>query len=151
MSFNVRNSAFNELCDLKNLTKLISGSCPTLIIQSYINNYIYIYIYINEHDIHKMHCGIHVSLLIYFAIYNYLLFFESDHIWFQHHFIHMCVHPNFFFTIFKNWKTKDTFLKRTSWCVGCAFLWNFWMSIFYPADFSLSFFEVVVRFSNYKF
>ena len=45
MSFNVWNFAFNELCELKNLKKLISGSCPTLVIQSYINNYIYIYIW----------------------------------------------------------------------------------------------------------
>ena len=98
-----------------------------------------------------MHCGMHIFLLIYFAIYNYLLFFESDHIWFQHHFIHMCVHPSFFFTVFKNWKTKDTLLKRTRRCVGCAFLRNFWMCIFYPADFSLSCFEVVFRFSKCKF
>ena len=90
-------------------------------------------------------------LLIYFTIYNYLLFFESDHILFQHHFIHMCVHPSFFFTVFKNWKTKDTFLKRTRQCVGCAFFRNFWMCIFYPADFYLSYFEVVARFSKCKF
>ena len=32
MSFNVWNFAFNELRDLKNLKKLISGSCPTPII-----------------------------------------------------------------------------------------------------------------------
>ena len=131
LSFNVWNISFNELCDLKNLKNLISGSCPSPIIQSY--------------------CGLHIFLLIYFAIYNYLLFFESDHIWFQHHFIHMCVHPSFFFTIFKNWKTKDTLLKRMRRCVGCAFLRNFWMCIFYLADFSLSFFEVVVRFSKCKF
>ena len=42
MSFNLWNFAFNELCDLKNLKKLISGLCPTPITQSYI-----IYIYIN--------------------------------------------------------------------------------------------------------
>ena len=34
MSFNVLNFSFNELCDLKNLKKLISGLCPTPIIQS---------------------------------------------------------------------------------------------------------------------
>ena len=38
MSFNVWNFTFNELCDLKNLKKLISGSRPTPIIQYYINN-----------------------------------------------------------------------------------------------------------------
>ena len=127
MSFNLWNFAFNGLCDLKNLKKLISVSCPIPMIQSYINDLKYIYIYIYEHDLHKMHCGLHIFLLIYFAIYNYLLFFESDHIWFQHNFIHMCVHPIFFFTFLKNWKTKDTLLKRTCWCAGCAFLGNFWI------------------------
>ena len=39
MSFNVWNFTFNELRDLKNLKKLISGSCPSPIIQSYINNF----------------------------------------------------------------------------------------------------------------
>ena len=38
MSFNMWKFSFNELCDLKNLKKVISGSCPSLIIQSYINN-----------------------------------------------------------------------------------------------------------------
>ena len=64
---------------------------------------------------------------------------------------HICVHPNFFFTLLKNWKTKNTLLKTTRRCVGCVFFWNFWMCIFYPADFSLSCFEVVVRFSKCKF
>ena len=148
MSFNVWNFAFNELCDLKKLKKLISGSFPTPIIQSYINilkNNIYV------HDLHIMHRRLHICLLIYFAIYKYLLFFENDHIWFKHHFIHMCVHPRVFFTVFKNWKSKDTLLKRTRRCVGCAFLRNFWMCIFYPANFSLSCFEVVVKFSKCKF
>ena len=45
MSFNVWIFAFNELCDLKKLKKLISGSCPTLIIQSYINYLKYMYIW----------------------------------------------------------------------------------------------------------
>ena len=141
------NSAFNEPCDLKNLKKLISGSCPTPIIQYYINNLKNKY----EHDLYIMQCGLHIFLLIYFAIYNYLLFFESDHIWYKHHFIHMRVHPNFFFIVFKNWKTKDTLLKRTRRCVGYAFLRNFWMSIFHPVDFSLSCFEVVVTFSSVSF
>ena len=132
------------------MKKLISGSCPTPIIQSYINNLIYMYIYIYEHELHKMHYGLHIFLLIYFAIYDYLLFFESDHIWFQRHFIHTCVHP-IFFTFFKNWKNKDNLLKRKRRCVGCALLSNFWMCIFYPAYFSLSCFEVVVRFSKCKF
>ena len=55
MSFNVRNFASNELCDLKILKKLISGSCPTPIIQSYINNFKK---YKYEHDLHIMHCGL---------------------------------------------------------------------------------------------
>ena len=135
------------MCQLKNLKKLITGLCPTPIIQPYINNLKYIY----EHDLHKMHSGLHIFLLIYFAIYNYLLFFESGHIWFQHHFIHMCVHPSFFFTIFKSRKTKDTLLKRTRRYVMCAFLRIFWLCIFNSADFSLSCFEVAVWFSMYKF
>ena len=148
MSFNVQNFAFNELCDLKNLKKLIRGSCPTPIIQSYINN---LKKKICEHDLHKMHCGLHICLLIYFTIYNYLLFFESDHIWFQHHFIHMCVHPSFFFTLLKNWKTKNTLLKMMRRCVGCVFFRNFWMCIFYHVDYSSSCFEVVVKFSKCNF
>ena len=148
MSFNVWNFAFNELCDFKNMKKLIIGSCSSPIIQFYINNLIYIYIC--EHDLHKIHYSLHMFLLIYFSIYNYLLFFESDHILFQHHFIHVCP-SHIFFPVFKNWKTKDTLLKRTHRCVRCAFLRNFWMCIFYPMDFSLSCFEVVVRFSKCKF
>ena len=148
MSFKVWNFAFNELCDQIFLKKLISGSCPSPIIQSYINNF---KIYIYKHDLHKMHYGLDIFLLIYFTIYNYLLFFESGHIWFQHHFIHMCVHPSFFFIVLKNWKTKNTILKMTCRCVSCVFVWNFWMCIFYPTDFSLSCFEVVVRFSKCKF
>ena len=89
------------------MNKLISSSCPIPIIQYYINNLKYIYIY--EHDLHKMHCGLHIFLLIYFTIYNYLLFFESDHIWFQHHFIHMCVHPCFFSFFWKIRKPKIPF------------------------------------------
>ena len=147
ISFNVWKFEFNELCDLKNLKKLINGSFPIPIIQSYINNLIYIY----DHDPHKMHCGLHIFLLIYFSIYNYLLFFESDHIWFQHHFIHTCARPIFFFIVFKTWKTEDTLLKRMHRCVACAFLRNFWMSIFYLVYFYLSCFEVVVRFSKCKF
>ena len=134
-------------CDLKNLKKLISGSCPTPIIQSYINNLTTKYM-----SMIYTKCTVVCIffLLIYFAIYNYLLLFESDHIWFQHHFIHMCVHPSFFFTVLKNWKTKNALLKRC-WCVGCVFFRHFWMCIFYPTDFSLSCFEVFVRFSKCKF
>ena len=134
---NVWNFAFNELCDLKNLKKLIGGSFPTPIIQSYINNLKCIYIWAwSTHNALWSAC----FLLIYFAIYNYLLFFESDHIWFQHHFIHMCVHPTFFFTVFKNWKTKDTLLKRTRQCVGCVFLKNILDVYFLPCVF---FFELL--------
>ena len=117
MSFNVWNFTFNEMCDLKNLKKLISGSCPTPIIQSYINNFKYIYIWAWSTQNALWSAYIFLN---YFAIYNYLLFFKSDHIWFQCHFIHMRVHPRFFFTVFKNWKTKDTLLKTTHQCVGCA-------------------------------
>ena len=152
MSFNVWNFSFNEPCDLKNFKKLISGSCPSPITQSYINHLKYIYIYIYTSMIYtKCTMVCIIFLLIYFTIYNHLLFFESDHIWFQHHFIYMCVHPIFFFTVFKNWKTKDSLLKRTRRCVAYAFLRIFRMCIFYPADFSLSCFEVVVRFSKCNF
>ena len=129
MSFNLWNFTFDKLCDLKNLKKLISGSCPTPIIQYYINDLKYI-IYMSM--IYKKCTVVCIFfLLIYFAIYNYLLFFESDHIWFQHHLIHMRVHPIFSFTVLKNWKTKDTLLKRTRRCVGCPFLRNFWMYIYF--------------------
>ena len=46
MSFNVLNFAFNELCDLTNLKKLIIGSCLTPIIQYYMNN-LKIYIFMS--------------------------------------------------------------------------------------------------------
>ena len=40
--------------------------------------------------------------------------------------LYTCVDPSFFFTVFKNWKTKDTLLKRTHRCVFVTlriFLW----------------------------
>ena len=147
MSFNVWNFALNELCDLKNLKKLISGLCPSPIIQYYINN---LKKYIYKHDLHKMHCGLHIFLLIYFTIYNYLLFSKVTTFYFSI-ILYTCVHPMFFFTIFKNWKTKYTLLKTTRWYVGYLFFRIFSMCIFNPADFSLSCFEVAVWFSKFKF
>ena len=129
------------------MKKLISGSCPSPRIQSYINKKKIKYMSM----IYTKCTVVCIFFLNYFTIYNYLLFFKSDHIWFQRHFIHMRVHPRFFFTVFKNWKTKDTLLNRTHRCVGCAFLINFWMCIFYPVDFSFRCFEVVVRFSQCMF
>ena len=148
MSFDVWIFTFNELCDSKNLKKLISGSCLTPIIQSYINNlniYIYIWAWSTQNVLWSAYFFVNL-----FPNIQLFVIFESDHIWFQHHFIHMCVHPRFFFTIFKNWKTKYTLLKRMHRCVDCTFLRNFWMCIFYLADFSLSCFKVVVRFSKCK-
>ena len=130
------------------MKKLISNSCPSPIIQSYINNlkYIYIRAWSTQNALWSAYFFVN-----FFHNIQLFIIFRKWHIWFQHHFIHMCVHPSFVFTIFKNWKTKDTLLKRICRCVGYAFLRNFWMCIFYPADFSLSCFKVVVRFSKCKF
>ena len=95
------------------MKKLISGSCPSPIIQYYINN---LKQYIYEHDLHKMYCGLHIFLLIYFTIYNYLLFFESGHIWFQHHFIHMCPSHLFFHYFQKLKNQRYPFEEDTSMC-----------------------------------
>ena len=120
MSINVWIFAFNELCDLKNLKKLISGSCPRRVIQSCINNLKKIYIY--EHDLHKMQCDVHIFLLIFFALYNYLLFFESDHIQFQHRFKHIFVHVKKFFLFFQKLKNQRyPFEEDTSICDVCIF------------------------------
>ena len=148
MSFNVWNFAFNELCDLKNLKKLISGSFPTPIIQSYINNWkIYIWAWSTKNALWFAYCFVNL-----FNKYIYLLFFKSDHIRFQHRFKHIFVHiKEFFFYFFKNWKTKDTLLKRTRRYVMCAFLRIFWLCIFNSADFSLSCFEVAVWFLSISF
>ena len=114
ISFNVWKFSFNELRDLKNWKKLISGTCLTPIIQSYI-------IYIYENDLHKMHYGLHIFLLIYFIIYNYLLFFESDHIWFQHHFIHVCPSQLFFHYYEKFKNQRYPFKEDTSMYGLCIF------------------------------
>ena len=126
MSFNVWNYSFNVLRDLKNLKKLISGSCPSPIIQSYINNlkYIYIWAWSTQNALWSTYFFVNL-----FRNIQLFIFFKSDHILFQHHFIHVCP-SQLFFTIFKNWKTKDTLLKRTHRCVDCAFLRNFWMLYF---------------------
>ena len=132
MSFNMWNFAFNEQCDFKNLKKLISGLCPTPIIKYYFNIYIW-------HDLHKMHCGLHIVLLIYFTIYNYLLIFKSDHIWFQHHFIHMCPSQLFFhcFEKFKN--QRYPFEEDVSMC-GVSIFKKFLDVYFLPWGF---FFELL--------
>ena len=90
-----------------------------------------------------MQCDVHIFLLIFFALYNYLLFFESDHIRFQHRFKHIFVHVKEFFVFFQKLKNQRyPFEEDTSICDVCIF--NF-------ADFSLSCFEVAVWFSKYKF
>ena len=103
MSISVWNFAFNELFDLKNLKKLISGSCPTTIIQSYINKFIYIWTWSTQDALWFAYFFVNS-----FWIYNYLLFFKSDHIWFQHHFIHVCPSQFFshYFQILKTVKNK---------------------------------------------
>ena len=148
MSFNVWDFSFNELCDLKNLKKLISGSCPSPIIQYYINIFFKenIWAWSTQNVL-----WFAFFFLIYFAIYNYLLFFESDDIWFQHHFIHMCDHPSFFFTVFKNWKTKDTLLKTTHRCVGCVFSEMFWCVFFTLRIFLWTASKLLSRFLSVSF
>ena len=72
---------------------------------------------IYEHDLHKMECDVGICLLIFFALYNYLLFFESDHIRFQHHFKHIIFHVKDFFHRFQKSKNqKYPFEEDTSMC-----------------------------------
>ena len=145
MSFNVWNFAFNELCDLKNL-KLISGSCPTPIIQTYINNYIYIWAWSTQNALWSAYFLVN----LFRNIQLFIIFWKWPHLILASFYTH--VYPShIFFTIFKNWKTKDTLLKRTRRYMMCAFLRIFWLCIFNSADFSLSCFKVVVRFSKCKF
>ena len=68
MSFNVWIFSFNELCDLKNLKKLISGSCPRRVIQSCINN-LKIYIYMSMIYIK---CSV---MCIFFSHYTIIYYF----------------------------------------------------------------------------
>ena len=148
MSINVWNFAFNELCDLKNLKKLISGLCPTPIIQYYINNLKNIYI--RAWSTQNALWSAYFFVNLFRNIQLFIIFRKWPHLISTSFYTHVCPSQRFF-TIFENWKTKDTLLKRTHQCVGCAFLRNFWMCIFYPTHFSLSCFEVVVRFSKCKF
>ena len=146
MLFNVWNFAFNELCDLKNLKKLMSVLCPTPIIQSYINHFKYIY----EHDLHKMHCGLHIFLLIYFAIYNYLFFSKVTTYDFSI-ILYTCVFIPCFFHCFENLKNQRYPIEEdTSMCGLCIFK-KFLDVYIYPTDFSFNFFEVVIWFSKCKF
>ena len=132
MSLNMWNFAFNELCDLKILKKLISGSCCTPIILSYINN---LKKYIYEHDLHKMYCGLHIFLLIYFAIYNYLLFFKVTTSDFSI-ILYTCVSIPTFFSLFSKiekpkipfWRGRvDVWVVHFYKIFGCIFftLWFF--------------------------
>ena len=58
-----------------------------------------------------------IFLLIFFALYNYLLFFESDHIRFQHHFKHIIFHVKDFFHRFQKSKNqKYSFEEDMSMC-----------------------------------
>ena len=61
-------------------------------------------------------------LLIVFALYNYLLFFESDHIRFQHRFKHIFVHVKEVFLFFQKLKNQRyPFEEDTSICDVCIF------------------------------
>ena len=135
------------MCDLKNSKKLISGSCPTPIIQCYINNlkYIYTWAWYTQNEL----WSIYIFFNLFHNIQLFIIFQKWPHLISTSFYTHVCP-SRLFFTILKNWKTKNTLLKKTRRCVGCVFLRNFWMCIFYPADFSLSFFEVVVWFSKCK-
>ena len=129
MSFNVWNFAFNEQCDLKKLKKLISGSCPTPIIQSYINN-IYIWAWSTKNALWSAYFFVN----LFRNIQLFIIFRKWPHLISTSFYTHVCP-SQLFFIVFKYWKTKDTLLKRTRWCVSCAFLRNFWMCIFYPCGF----------------
>ena len=148
MSFNVWKFSFNELCDLKNLKKLISGSCPSRIIQSYINKKKIINIW--AWSAQNVLWSAYFFVNLFYNIQLLIIFRKWRHLISTSFYTHVCL-SHLFFHCFQKLKTKDTLLRRTRRCVGCAFLQNFWMSIFYPADFSLRCFEVVISISKCKF
>ena len=145
MSFNVWSFAFNELCDLKILKKLISGLCSSTIIQYYVNNLkIYIWAWSTQNALWSAYFFVN----LFHNIQLFIIFWKWPHLIWTSFYTHVCP-SHIFFTILKFWKMKDTILKRTRRCY--AFLRIFWMCIFYLADFSLSSFKVVVRCSKCKF
>ena len=106
MPFNVWNFAFNELCELKNLKKLISGSCPTPIIQYYINNFkkIYIWAWSTQNALWSAYFFVN----LFHTIQLFIIFRKWPHLISTSFYTHVCP-SHLFFTVLKNWKTKDTF------------------------------------------
>ena len=105
MSFNVWNFSFNELC--------VHGQ----IIQSYINN-IYIWAWSTQNALWSAHFFVKLFLIIQL----FIVFQKWPHMISTSFYTHVCP-SHLFFTILKNWKTKDTLLKRTRRCVMmCIFM-----------------------------
>ena len=118
MSFNVWKFSFNGLCDLKKLKKLISGSCPTPIIQSYISN---LKKYIYEHDLHKIHYGMHTFFVnLFHKIQLFIVFRKWPHLISSSFYTHACVHPIFFPLFSKIEKPKIPFWRGRAdvWAVN---------------------------------
>ena len=127
MSFNVWNFTFNELCDLKNLKKLISGSCPIPIIQSCINNlkYIYIWAWSTQNSMWSAYFFVNLFRIVQL----FIIFRKWQHLILASFYTHVCPSQLFFSLFSKIKKPKIPFWRGRIdvWAVhfykifGCLF------------------------------
>ena len=119
MSFNLWNFAFNGLCDLKNLKKLISVSCPTPIIQSYINDLKNIYIWAWSTKIALWSAYFFVNL--FHNIQLLIVFWKWPHLISTSFYTHMCPSHLVFHCFQKLKNRRYPFKEDASMCGLCIF------------------------------
>ena len=116
MSFNVWKFSINELCDLKNLKKLISGSCPTPIIQSDITN-----IYMIMISTKCVLVCIFVFVNLFRNIQLFIIFQKWPHLISSSFYTHACP-SHLFFHYFQKFKNQRyPFEEDASMCGLCIF------------------------------
>ena len=119
MSFNVWNFAFNELCDLKNLKKLIIGSCPRRVIQYCINNFKNIYIW--AWSTHNALWSAYSFVNLFHNIQLFIIFRKWPHLISASFYTHVCPSQLFFHCFQKLKNQRYPFEEDASMCGSCIF------------------------------
>ena len=137
ISFIVWKFSFNELCDLKNLKKLISGSCPTPIFQSYINNLknIYIWAWSTQNALWYTYCFVN----LFHNIQLFSIFRKWPHLISTSFYTHVFPSQLFFYCFQKLKNQRYHFEEDASMC-GMCILKIFLDVYFLPCGF---FFELL--------
>ena len=108
------------------MKKLISGSCPSPIIQSYINNlkYIYIYIHIRAWSTQNILWSAYFFVNLFHNIQLFIIFRKWPHLILASFYTHVCP-SHIFFHCFQKWKNqRHPFKENTPMCGLCIFTKN---------------------------